>query len=110
MKRRAHPVYPDVWALVAHIPRGSVATYGQIAKLLGIPGRARFVGYALHSIPPGTSVPWHRVVNARGRVSLPGQAGRTQAALLVQDGVHVPPDGIDLQRFGWKPARKPGSR
>lgn len=106
MARSKQPLYPDVWALVARIPRGAVATYGQIAELLGIPGRARFVGYALHALPPGTPVPWHRVVNSRGTVSLRGESGRTQIALLEKEGVSVPSDGIDLQRRQWKPAAR----
>jgi methylated-DNA-protein-cysteine methyltransferase related protein len=109
MKRHTRATYPDVWAMVARIPQGSVATYGQIARLLGIPGHARFVGYALHALPPGAPVPWHRVVNSRGKVSLPGESGRTQTALLAEDGVAVPPAGIDLIRRGWK-ASSPGRR
>jgi methylated-DNA-protein-cysteine methyltransferase-like protein len=110
MKRRFHPNYPDVWRVVARIPRGAVATYGQIAEILGIPGRARFIGYALHALPRGTTVPWHRVVNARGNVSLPAGSGRTQIALLAEEGVSIPPAGIDLQRRQWKPAgRRRGS-
>lgn len=104
MKKRAHPTYPDVWAAVARIPRGKVATYGQIAEILDIPDRARFVGYALHALPPGSPVPWHRVVNARGQVSLRGDPGRTQAVLLENEGVGVPQTGIDLVRKRWKPA------
>lgn len=107
-----HPAYPDVWKLVSRIPRGAVATYGQIAELLGIPGRARFVGYALHALPPGTPVPWHRVVNTRGKVSLPGESGQAQIALLAKDGVRVPAGGIDLRRRGWKAAalRRPARK
>lgn len=104
MKRRTGPTYPDVWTVVARIPRGSVATYGQIADLLGIPGRARFVGYALHALPPGTPVPWHRVVNALGKTSLAGESGRTQIALLAKEGVAVSPAGINLRRSRWNPA------
>ena len=103
MKRQTRLTYPDVWALVARIPKGSVASYGQIAELLGIPGHARFVGYALHALPPGSPVPWHRVVNALGKVSLQGDPGRTQIALLASDGVAVPPAGIDLRRRRWNP-------
>jgi methylated-DNA-protein-cysteine methyltransferase related protein len=112
MKQRTRPTYPDVWEMVARIPRGTVATYGQIAELLGIPGRARFIGYALHALPPGTPVPWHRVVNSRGQVSLPGDPGRAQVALLASDGVAVPPAGIDLIRRRWKgpPSRRPDQK
>ena len=101
-KKPVTPGYPDVWAVVARIPRGKVATYGQIAKILGIPGRARFVGYALHALPPATPVPWQRVVNAQGRIALPGSRGREQTARLERDGVPVAGSGIDMGRHQWK--------
>ena len=59
-----------VYAAVSRIPRGRVATYGQIAALVGLHGHARQVGYALHSLPDGSPVPWHRVVYARGEIIL----------------------------------------
>lgn len=58
-----------IYAIVRLIPRGRVATYGQVARLAGLPGRARQVGYALAALPAGHKVPWHRVVNARGEIS-----------------------------------------
>ncbi len=64
------PTYARIYAVVRRIPRGRVATYGQIAELAGLPGHARQVGYALHALPDGTAVPWHRVLNARGALSL----------------------------------------
>jgi methylated-DNA-protein-cysteine methyltransferase-like protein len=103
MSTRTHPTYADVWAVVALIPRGRVATYGQIADLLGIPGHARFVGYALHALPPGSPVPWQRVVNARGRVSLRGESGSSQHTLLEREGVSVSRGVIDLRKRRWNP-------
>ena len=64
-----HPHYAAYYAVIAEIPRGAVATYGQIARLAGRPGRARQVGYALHALPPGSPIPWQRVVNAQGKIS-----------------------------------------
>ncbi|HJR35518.1 MAG TPA: MGMT family protein, partial [Gemmatimonadales bacterium] len=61
--------YQRIYAVVRRIPRGKVATYGQVARLARLPGRARQVGYAMHALPSGTTVPWQRVVNAQGKVS-----------------------------------------
>ena len=62
--------YQRIYAVVRQIPEGRVATYGQVASLAGLAGQARQVGYALHALPDGTAVPWHRVVNASGGISL----------------------------------------
>src|SRR5262245_154669 len=73
-----------IYAVVRRIPKGRVATYGQVAALAGYPGHARQVGYALSALPSGTALPWHRVINARGEISLrhwPG-AEVTQRMLL----------------------------
>src|SRR5438876_3739234 len=81
--------YQRIYAVVRRIPRGRVATYGQIAKLAGLPGAARQVGYALHALRPGSRVPWQRVVNARGSISLaPMRGGVDQRILLEREGVH----------------------
>jgi methylated-DNA-protein-cysteine methyltransferase-like protein len=92
--------------VVARIPRGRVAPYGEVARLAGLPGAARQVGYALHALPEGRPLPWHRVVNARGAVS-PRASGFEvpQRRLLEREGVRFDERGrIDLERFGW-PAR-----
>src|SRR5688500_19412489 len=77
--------YQRIYAVVRRIPHGKVATYGQVARLARLPGRARQVGYAMHALPAGTRVPWQRVVNAQGKVSrrrVPG-AELTQRMLLL---------------------------
>lgn len=90
-----------VHRLVGEIPRGRVATYGQIAALLGHPRAARAVGYAMRHCPPG--MPWHRVVNAQGGISLRANvAGMvTQRVLLEQEGVVVRRGRTRLDRYRW---------
>lgn len=102
----ASDAYRRIWEMVERIPSGRVATYGQIASLVGRPRHARQVGYALHNLPDGTDVPWHRVVNAQGRVSpraSPGWDG-LQRVLLAEEGVTFDADDrIDLGRYRWEP-------
>jgi methylated-DNA-protein-cysteine methyltransferase-like protein len=108
------PTYERIYAAVARIPRGRVATYGEVAAAAGLPGRARQVGYALHALPAGRPVPWHRVVNARGEVSTRATPGweEIQRDLLEQEEVFFGlRDRIDLARYGWKPrTRRPSAR
>jgi methylated-DNA-protein-cysteine methyltransferase-like protein len=86
---------------VEAIPRGKVATYGQIAALAGLPRRARLVGRVLANLAPGSKVPWHRVVNARGELSLAGASATKQRRLLTAEGIEFSRSGrIDLRRFG----------
>lgn len=96
-------VHETILALVRLIPPGRVATYGQIAA---IEGRCtpRMVGYAMASLPSGSGVPWHRVVNSRGAISLPrGDANEAQRALFEAEGVAFDEEGrIHLARFGWQ--------
>ena len=92
-----------VWQVVASIPQGTVATYGQIAELAAAPRGARRVGRVLAGLPAESRLPWHRVVNARGRVSLPGEAGRRQRCRLRAEGIVLRDGRIDLARFGWRP-------
>ena len=96
---------PDqrIWQVVAQIPPGCVATYGQIAELAGLPGHARQVGRAMAALPAGSRLPWHRVLNAAGRVSIPGLGGERQRNLLQAEGVAFLNGRACLQRFGWRP-------
>ncbi len=98
--------YARIYAVVKNIPEGRVATYGQVAALAGRAGHARQVGYALHALPEGSGVPWHRVVNARGEVSLrlmPGP-GDLQKFLLEAEGVTFDHSGrISLEEYRWEP-------
>ena len=96
--------FEQVYQAVRRIPPGKVATYGQIARLLGKPRAARTVGWALHSLPGGSDVPWQRVVNAKGTISLDarGPGGAIQRALLEAEGITFDDeDRIDLQTHGW---------
>jgi methylated-DNA-protein-cysteine methyltransferase-like protein len=99
--------------VAARIPRGRVATYGQLAELAGIPRGARQAGYAMHALPPGSRVPWQRVVNARGEVSprFDELAERAQRVLLESEGIEFDARGrIDLARYGWRPAARGAKR
>lgn len=99
-----HPSYTAIYRQVRAVPRGRVATYGQIALLAGLPGCARQVGYALHALPPGSAVPWQRVLNARGELSLGDESGARQRELLASEGVEFDARGrVDLGRFQWRP-------
>jgi methylated-DNA-protein-cysteine methyltransferase-like protein len=98
-----HP-YQQIWAVVRAVPRGRVVTYGLVAELAGLPGRARQVGYALHALPASEQVPWQRVINARGEISPRADPGEVwqQRVLLEAEGVIFDEQGrVDLQRFGW---------
>lgn len=96
-----------ILGVVRSIPPGRVATYGDVAALAGLPGQARLVGYALHALPGHTSVPWHRVVNAAGALSVgrahPG-AEVEQRRRLEREGIAFSATGrVDLGRIRWKP-------
>jgi methylated-DNA-protein-cysteine methyltransferase related protein len=96
--------------VIRRIPRGFVLTYGKVAEAAGLPRRARFVGHVLSASPLADGVPWHRVVNATGRISLRGGEGpRFQARRLAAEGVSVDARGrIKLGEYLWD-FRKSGS-
>jgi methylated-DNA-protein-cysteine methyltransferase-like protein len=100
--------FQDVYRIVSMIPLGKVATYGQIAAYLGNPRAARTVGWALRALPEGLDVPWHRVINAQGRISLSRRRGgaQQQRAMLEEEGVIFDQEGrIDLKRYRWEGPR-----
>ena len=107
-----------VYEVVARIPPGKVATYGQVAILAGFPRRARHVGQALAAIPRDLTLPWHRVINAQGKISprsparraqrpryRPGPAERRQRRLLEAEGVRFRGGRVDLAHYRWSSAR-----
>lgn len=92
--------------MVDSIPRGRVATYGQIAREAGLPRNARLVGRLLANLPDGSRIPWHRVINSAGALSpRPGSSVARQRRLLIREGVPLSSAGrVDLARFRWHPA------
>ncbi len=92
-----------IWHIVARIPSGSVTTYGQVAEFAGLPGRARLVGHVLSRLPADTRLPWHRVINSRGRISFPAGSGRRrlQRRRLEAEGVSFEDDRIP-RRHLWR--------
>lgn len=97
-------VFSRIYDVVRQIPRGRVATYGQIATLAGNPRWARVVGYALHVNPDPDTIPCYRVVNRLGRVSPAFVFGgeNMQIKLLEADGIPVKNGFIDLEKYQWK--------
>ena len=94
--------YELIWETVRQIPKGKVAAYGDVAILSGFPGQQRLVGYALHNLPRNSGVPWQRVINAQGKISLPKKSGdyARQKKLLENEGVIFIKDKVDLEKFG----------
>ncbi len=94
-----------IYAAIAAIPAGRVASYGAIAARAGLPRRARMVGRALRETPDGMELPWHRVLRADGRIALaPGSAGfREQCRRLRAEGVKVSNGRVPMQSFGLEP-------
>lgn len=111
----AHVVklYRSIYAVVRRIPKGHVATYGQIAELAGIPGGARVAGAALKMCKPGDKLPWQRVIGKasanRGRIAIHNPVGAAvQRQLLAKEGVAIGDTGlVPLDRYGWLPAGAP---
>ncbi len=95
-----------IWQVVALIPPGKVSTYGDIARLAGLPGAARRVGSALRQLPPDSRIPWHRVINAQGRISLPAgtsSAGHSQQQQLEAEGITFLNGKVNLKHYRWQP-------
>jgi len=94
--------FERVYQVVRMVPPGQVATYGQIAEIVSHRGAARTVGWALHALPEGSDVPWQRVINAQGEISLGRHGSAVQRALLEQEGVAFDRQGrVDLARYQW---------
>lgn len=99
--------YQRIYRVVEQIPHGKVATYGQVAELVGLFGQARQVGYALYRLAPNSDVPWHRVVNAKGKISkspLRYGTDELQRSLLEDEGIDFNQAAqIDLKAYLWQP-------
>lgn len=119
MDRNVEALYRRIYAVIRKIPKGRVATYGQVAELAGIPGGARVAGAALKTSKPADRLPWQRVIGKasrlRGRIAIHDPVGAAiQRNLLEQEGIRVGETGlVALDVYGWLPAahaRKPRSR
>jgi len=97
--------YPRIWNIVHAIPEGRVASYGQVAELAGIGRGARMVGWALGQAPDRSTIPWHRVLNAQGKISIPkGSRARVeQIRRLTAEGIVVNDGKVDMRRYRWEP-------
>jgi methylated-DNA-protein-cysteine methyltransferase-like protein len=95
-----------VWQVVQGIPRGHVLTYGEVARLAGMSRAARRVSQAMRRVPRGMTLPWHRVVNAQGKISFPEDSPgfQRQKELLEKEGVVFIKGKIDLERYGYQGA------
>ncbi len=94
-----------IWAAVSDIPEGSVASYGQIAEIAGIPRGARQVGYALRQLRYNSEVPWHRVIRSSGRIAFEkgSQAYNRQSRRLFMEDVVILEGRIDMPKYRWQP-------
>lgn len=99
-----------LYLVLAQVPVGKVVSYGQLAQLAGLGRAARWVGRCLGQLPDNTSLPWHRVITAAGRLSLPpgSVSGTEQRARLREEGISLSNDRVDIRRHGWRPMEHSG--
>lgn len=92
-----------IWQVVHSIPRGKVATYGQVAKMANLPGYARFVGHVMKSLPNDSKLPWFRVLNSKGMLSFPhsSEQYKRQKSLLEEEGIVFINGKISLKTYSW---------
>lgn len=91
-----------VFQIIAAIPPGQVTTYGNVAQLAGSPRAARQVGGVLKKLPEGSTLPWHRVINRHGEISLQGEDFKRQRQALLAEGIIFKKGKVDLEKYGWK--------
>ncbi len=92
----------QIYSQLANIPAGKVSTYGDIARAIGYSGYARQVGKCLSQLPSDTTLPWHRVINGQGKLSLIGERGAQQKARLTAENIEINDNGrINLRRYRW---------
>ena len=103
--QQTHSPMEKIWFIVGMIPKGRVTSYGKVADLAGLPGRARYVSKALKSAPQEMSLPWYRVINSQGRISFKenSQPYLEQMEHLRLEGVVVNHGKIKLQDYEWQP-------
>lgn len=99
-----------LYAVLAQVPAGHVVSYGQLAAYAGLGRAARWVGRTLSQLPDGSTLPWHRVIAANGRLSLPcgSLSGSEQRNRLRDEGVPIHNDRVDMPRYGWRPIEHSG--
>ncbi|AZD20604.1 MGMT family protein [Pseudomonas chlororaphis] len=99
-----------LYLTLAQVPEGKVVSYGQLAEMAGLGRAARWVGRTLSRLPADTTLPWHRVLGAGGRISLPvgSASGDEQRARLRMEGVSILNNRVDIQRHGWRPVEHSG--
>ena len=107
MSRKRESGWERIYDAVKRIPRGRVITYGQLAKMLRVPGGARTVGFAMAGTPSGQGIPWHRVVGAGGRLLPREPYASKQRMLLETEGTHFTGMKVDLRSHLWMPPAKP---
>ncbi|MGO1298524.1 MAG: MGMT family protein [Vibrio sp.] len=94
----------QIFLVIARIPQSSISTYGEIARMAGYPGYARHVGKALKKLPAGSHLPWYRVINSQGRISLTGEGFTRQRNQLLAEGIDVTSAGqVSLAKYRWDP-------
>ncbi|ENM5827338.1 MGMT family protein [Vibrio metoecus] len=94
----------QIFVVIHQIPVGKVSTYGAVAKMAGYPGYARHVGKALGNLPDGSQLPWYRVINSQGKISLQGNDFIRQQQRLLAEGIEVSEAGkISLRKYQWQP-------
>ncbi|MDP4492505.1 DNA base-flipping protein [Vibrio sp. AH4] len=94
----------QIFVVIHQIPVGKVSTYGAVAKMAGYPGYARHVGKALANLPDGSQLPWYRVINSQGKISLQGNDFIRQQQRLLAEGIEVSEAGkISLRKYQWQP-------
>lgn len=94
----------QIYYVLKQIPKGKISSYGVIASMAGYPGYARHVGRLLSNLPEGSTLPWFRVLNSQGKISLTGADLERQKQLLIQDGVAVSEAGkVNLKMYLWQP-------
>lgn len=102
---KQNPHYARIWRTAMQIPKGKVASYGQVADLAGLPGRARLVGKAMGYVPEDMPVPWYRVLRSSGQIAFPAgsEYAERQKGLLQEEGVAVFNNRVKLTEFQWQP-------
>ncbi|WHP05460.1 MULTISPECIES: MGMT family protein [Acinetobacter] len=99
-------LHRQILEVIALIPYGTVASYGQIAKLAGLPKHARLVGYVLKHLDKESQIPWYRVINSQGKISvtrMDEKGNNVQQDLLEAEGVYLLNGKVSLKKFGWQP-------